>query len=195
MSLFKKLLLSAFIVLNLGTVLFMNRPKGLIESADRPPRDQPNPTASLLVIASALDQMYAHVTGLDNVWSLYAMVARGDTWHRITAEYADGTAVLLPLPLQSERTFWQRHVVDFKEVILQSSHFLNPAAREEYTDYLRRQYPTHNGAPIRAIIWEIRWQYFLPPDDPRAQGSHLAPEVHTRTLGVYPAAACKEKGP
>ena len=37
MSLFKKLLLSAFIVLNLGTVLFMNRPKGLPRPTRRPP--------------------------------------------------------------------------------------------------------------------------------------------------------------
>jgi hypothetical protein len=195
MSLFKKLLLSAFIVLNLGTVLFMNRPRWLIESTDRLMRDLPGPALSLLIIAGVLDQMYAHVTGLDNVWSLYADVPRSDTWHWITAEYADGTTVLLPLPLQSERTFWQRHVVDFKEVILQSSQYLSPAAREEYADYLRRQHPTHDGAPVRAIIWKIHWQYYLPPDASRARSSHLVPEVHTHTLGVYPAANCKEKGP
>jgi hypothetical protein len=195
MSLFKKLLLSAFIVLNLGTVLFMNRPRWLSESTDRLIRDLPSPAASFLIIASVLNQMYAHLTGLDSVWSMYTDVPRGDTWHRITAEYADGTTVLVPEPLQSERTLWQRHIVDFKEVILQSSQYRSPAAREEYADYLRRQYPTHNGSPVRAIIWKIHWQNYLPPDDPRACGSHLVPEVHTHTLGVYPATDCKEKGP
>src|SRR5262249_4158284 len=97
----------------------------------------------------------------------------------------------LPLPPPSEPTFWERHFADFKEGILQRVQIIDEEARKAYADYLCRSYPTHDGAPVRSIVWELEWQDLPPP------GASAAPDatVHTQVLGVYPAAPVREKGP
>ncbi len=183
----KKLLVSAFIVLNLGTVLWMNRPKGLVRAWDRALAACPSPAAAgVLRHADYLDQNYAHITGLDPTWQMFGALSRFDWWFVIKARYADGEEVLLPLPLQSDRTPWERTMADFKEVKYHLNMYTDRPSREAYALYLARQFPEHHGARIRAIVWEVHYQNIRPPAETLRLGSHLEPATHFRVLDTFP---------
>ncbi len=191
-------LISAFIILNLATVGYVNRPAWLSEAWDNTVNALPAPIPWLKKKGELIPRMYGHVTGLDRYWDMFSNLPRFNWWYVIKAEYADGTTVLLPLPRQSERTFLQRHFFDFKEAKFELNIYprAGPPQSEEvlryrkaYAYYLARQYPTHNGAPIRAILWEVRTQRLLPAIQAELAGTHLDPEVALLVLDDFRIAA------
>jgi hypothetical protein len=182
----KKWLISAFVTLNIATVLYMNRPAGPQPPAPGAPGTSPPAPVSLPGVVGLADKLYAHLTGLDNRWQMFGALPRINWWFLIKAEYADGTTVVLPLPLQSERTFWQRALFDFKEMKFHNNIYNEAPGRRAYASYLSRQYPSHEGAPIKAIIWELHGQKIRPPWVAAAQGSHLEPRTVSRVLDVFP---------
>jgi hypothetical protein len=180
---FKKLLVSAFVVLNLGTVVWMNRPKAV----DRGVAACPSPAvASALRQADALDETYAHVTGSDALWRMFSGLSRSDRWLVIKGRYAGGGEVVLPLPLQSDRTSWQANVADFKEGKYHVGLFEDRTARQGYSVYLARFYPDHDGAPLREIVWEAHYQDIRPMEETRRLGSHLKPASYFVILDSFP---------
>ena len=54
-------------------------------------------------------------------------------------------------------------VFDLKERKFELNIYLNPVARESYSRYLARQYPSHDGLPIQRIKWHLGTQRILPP--------------------------------
>jgi hypothetical protein len=183
---FKKLLLSAFVVLNLGTVLWMNRPGSLVRAWDRALAASPSPAAAgLLRQADYVDRNYAHVAGLDPTWQMFGGLSRFDWWFVIKARYAGGKEVVLPLPLQSDRTPWERTMADFKEVKYHLNMYGDRPTRKAYSIYLARLYPEHDGAPVRQIVWELHYQNFRPMDETRRLGSHLEPASHYVVLDTF----------
>jgi hypothetical protein len=183
---FKKLLLSAFIVLNLGTVLWMNRPKWLVAAWDRALAASPSPAAAeVLSLGDRFDKNYAHVTGLDPTWQMFGALSRFDWWYIIKARYADGHTVLLPLPLQSDRTPWERTMADFKEVKFHLNMYNDRPTRQAYAIYLARLYGEHNGVPLKDIVWELHYQNLRPMEETRRLGSHLEPASHYLVLDTF----------
>jgi hypothetical protein len=182
----KKVLISAFVVLNLGTVLWMNRPRGLVNTWDRALAAGPAPAAAVLRQADNLDQNYAHVVGLDPQWKMFGHLSRFDWWFVIKARYADGQTVLLPLPLQSDRTAWQRIMTDFKEAKFHLNLYADRPTRKAYSIYLARAFPTHDGSPVKEIVWELHSQTIRPPNEARRLGSHLEPASHYDILDTFP---------
>jgi hypothetical protein len=186
MSGLKKLLVCAFVVLNLITVVSMNWPTWMVPSGQPLPAAPHARPSSLLQVAANLDALYAHLTGLDHDWRMFGVLPRANWRFVIKAQYADSAVVVLPLPLQSERTFWEWALFDFKEEKLHSQLLRHRWAREAYAGYLCRQYPSHNGSPVKAIIWELHTQRVLGPSEVGSRGTHLDPNVKRQILDVFP---------
>ena len=186
-------LISMFILLNVATVFFMNRPLWLSQRASHLLSTSLSPMGAYRVrFCGWLMMWYAHVTGLDNRWQMFSHNSRFNWWYVINARYADSTTVVLPLPRQSPRTFWQRTLFDHKEAKFHLNIYGDPSARERYARYLCRQYPVHEGSPITGIIWELHHQMILNPKEAAVRGTHLEPNSYGRVLNTFP---CPGHGP
>lgn len=108
----------------------------------------------------------AHIAGLDNKWQMYGGQSRFNWKFVIVGTYRQGEEfrdVILPLPRQSERTFWQRNLWDFKEAKFHLNIYNDALARETYARYLARQYPLDGGALLDRVRFELHIQYIIPP--------------------------------
>lgn len=177
----KRLLVSGFCVLNLGTVLIANRPAWADFDPERSPSNQGEYAVRM---ALWYDAVYAHGVGLDNRWQMFGHQSRWNWWYEIKGRYG-GREVAFPIPGQSERTFLERHFFDFKEAKFALNVYDSQAYRLGYSDYLRRAYPTHEGVPLDGVIWELSYQRILDPDEARAKGTHLDPTITKQTLDVF----------
>ena len=74
---------------------------------------------------------------------------------------ASGKAVLLPEPLQSDRTAFQSFFTDFREPKYQLNIYQYPTEQDFYASYLLRKYPDHNGVPIKSIRLDLQYRYFV----------------------------------
>jgi hypothetical protein len=170
----KKWLISAFIVLSLGVVLLANLPAGPAGSGQ-----------SLLRLVPPL-AIYGNALGLDTRWSLFSNPVRVESWQVIQAEYAGGAKVVLPLAGQSERTFWQRNLFDFKEEMLRFGLAGRRDRREGYAAYLCRRYPSHEGAPVKEIVWDTFQRSVVGIDPATRTGSHVDPQSKKQWREVFP---------
>ena len=180
----KKLALSAFIVLNLATIAYHNLP------AD-PARSQRRADPGVLRLIGQLDELYGTMTGLGNRWELFSELPHEVLRFTIEAEDAGGATAVLPLPGQGERTFWERNFFDFKEAKLRSNLLTDRDKRRAFADHLARVHPTRDGAPIRAVLWQVEVQPILPPFEAARAGTHLSSQV---TRGVFDRLECRAPG-
>ncbi len=163
----KRWLISGFVGINLLTVAWMNQPEQLSEAASNWIDRHWSPSqAYRLRLAAWRWNQYAHYAGLDNRWQMFGFQSRFNWWYDIRAVYSDGhqeSSVLLPLPNQSARTLAERLLFDLKERKFELNIYRNPIAREAYSRYLARQFPTHEGMPISNVRWHLGSQRILPP--------------------------------
>lgn len=178
----KKIGLSCFVVLNLFTVLFMNRPALVVQGEDKVIETLDEGLAHKVRYARWLVQRYAFCTGLNNQWRMFGDPSRYNMWYIIKATYGHGDALVLQLPLQSERTFWQSALFDFKETKFHHTLFTRPAAREAYAHYLARQFPVREGVPISSIMFELNWQQILPREEAGKTGGNLDPQITAQVV-------------
>lgn len=183
----KKLAISGFVVLNLFTVLFMNRSgpfkAALDERVDRLPGRYP---AYVVRYAGWLVHRYAHLVGLDNQWKMFGRQSRMNWWFVIQAVHEDGSTEVLPLPLQNERKFWQHTLFDFKENKFHLNLYGSSEARKNYAHYLFRQYPaTESGTLFSSIRFELKWQAILPRPEASEKGIHVETAVHSQTMDEF----------
>ena len=178
----KKVGLSCFVVLNLLTVLFMNRPAPVMQGEDKVIETLDEGLAYKVRYARWLVERYAFCTGLNNQWRMFGDPSRYYMWYIIKGKYGDGDPLPLPLPLQSERTFWQSALFDFKETKFHHTLYTRPAAREAYAHYLARQFPVRDGVPISSIIFELNWQEILPREEASKAGNNLDPHITAQVV-------------
>jgi hypothetical protein len=168
-SRWKRCLISCFVLLNLSTVIWVNLPEPLTDEKSKWIDHRLNPYQAYRVRYAAWRwQQYAHYVGLDNRWQMFGRQSRFNWWYDIRAIYSDSLneeSVLLPLPNQSARSFAERYLFDLKERKFELNIYRNPVAREAYSRYLARQFPTHHGLPIRSIRWHLGTQRILPPNE------------------------------
>jgi hypothetical protein len=182
----RKALISAFILLNLGVVLFVNRPFRLIRAVQwhaltkLPPR-----TVYGLSLAAWGVLRYAHLAGLDNRWEMFGRQSRFHWRYLIQAKDEEGRTAVLPLPRQSPRTFWQKYFFDFREAKFHLNLYARPAARQAYARYLCRKFPEAGGRPVRSIVFELEYQHLVPLDQAAARGTHLETDVHQELLDEF----------
>lgn len=182
-------LISVFIALNLFTVSFPNRPVRLTAAVNEALDHLPPMLAYRIRQANWLILQYAHLVGLDNRWTMFTHNSRFNWWHVIKAQSADGSTVLLPLPLQSRRTFWEQTLTDFKEAKFHLNIYPDAAAKRRYARYLCRAYPRANGSPVTAIVWELHHQTILNPSEAATRGTPFEPTRHVRVLETVPCTA------
>lgn len=188
-SRWKRRLISMFVLVNLLTVLWINQPESFCDTKSKwldrwlPPSD-----AYRFRYAGWRWSQYAHYTGLDNRWQMFGRQSRFNWWYDIRAIYSDGvreSTVLLPLPNQSARTVLQRTLFDLKERKFELNIYLNPLARESYSRYLARQYPTKDGMQIQSVRWHLGTQGILPPDVAVAENRLHEDTVHVQLLNEF----------
>ena len=183
-GLWKRIFISGFLVLNLLTIAWINQPQSLAEWTSKwIDQHWTAAPAYRLRCAAWRWQQYAHYAGLDNRWQMFGRQSRFNWWYDIRAVYSDGiheSIVLLPLPNQSARSFFERTVFDLKERKFELNIYLNPVARESYSRYLARQYPIHDGMPIQRIKWHLGTQRILPPNE--AIAIHQLHDSHVQIM-------------
>lgn len=179
----RKLAISVFIAANLLTAVYMNKPvvftMWLNEAlTSRYSRDwlQPISKADLAI------RHYAHFSGQDTRWQMFYLLYRVNWRYEINAVYTKGDAnktVLLPLPKQSRRTPLQYWFFDYREKKFLHITHVHPelGGIESYARYLSRQFPTHEGMPLKSIVVDLYTRDILDPWDAVAQGTHVAPTV------------------
>jgi len=181
----KNVLISLFIVLNLSTVLFMNRPVWMIQTINQRINYLTPQDAYRINYGSWLIQQYAYRAGLDNAWQMFGRQSRFNWWFDIRGVYANGQSVSLPLPLQSPRTFWQATFFDIKEGKYQLNLYPSEDLRQRYAHYLCRQYPRHDGYPILSITFDLHHQMLLDPAEAVLRKTHLADRSYSRPLNAF----------
>jgi hypothetical protein len=188
-SRWKRRLISIFVLVNLLTVLWINQPEAFSDAKSKwIDRQLPPNEAYQLRYAAWRWSQYAHYAGLDNRWQMFGRQSRFNWWYDIRAVYSDGvqeSTVSLPLPNQSARTFMQRTLFDLKERKFELNIYLNPVARESYSRYLARQFPTHHGMPIQSVRWHLGTQAILPPAEAVAKHKLHDDSAHVQLLNDF----------
>lgn len=185
----RKSLISAFAALNVGTVVYIHAPERLTDRYERnlyaelPSHPQ---LAYRLRQAQWLVRRYAHLVGLDNRWLMFTTLHRFNWWYLIKARYADSALVVLSLPRQSPRTFWQRHFFDFREAKFHLNIYSDPAGRVAYARHLCRRFPDHDGARVQSIVIELHHRLILPPAEARRRGQAWSADSHGRVIDLIP---------
>jgi hypothetical protein len=131
----------------------------------------------------------AHIAGLDNKWQMFGGQSRFNWKFLIVAEYGDSdqrVERLLPLPRQSERSLFQKSIVDFKEAKFHLNIYNDPVARESYARYLGRQYPEYQGRPLKCIRYDLQVQNILPPLIAVREQKLLEEKLITNTISCFP---------
>ena len=182
----KRILIYAFVVVNIFTVLYMNRPVFLIQVVNKIVDNHTSAVFTYkLKLFSWYIKSYAHIVGLDNKWQMFGRQSRFNWWYLIKAKYDDSKTIALALPRQTPRNFLERNLIDFKEGKFHLNLYNNEIGRETYSRYLCRQFSNLNGSPIQSIIFELWYQNILPPEEAEKKGKYLDPNVYSQVLNEF----------
>ena len=193
-DLLKKTLIYVFIVINIFTVLFMNRPVFFIRAVNEIIDNYKSPNISYRVnLLSWYVKSYAHIVGLDNQWQMFGRQSRFNWWYLIKAKYDNSEPVVLSLPRQIPRNFIERNLIDFKEGKFHLNMYNNEIGRETYSRYLCRQFQTLNGYPVKSILYELWFQYILSPEEVNRKKRYLDPNVYSRVLNEFECTGLNNK--
>ncbi len=183
----KRFLISIFILLNVFTVLYVNRPlsindiqgnklKGILEA----PTQQKSNTALCLFFSG-----YGDLVGLGTRWLMFILQDKYNWKYIIKARYEDSSEVVLPIPRQGNRTFLQREFFDFKEAKFQYNFKYRPYIKEHYASYLCKKFSVNNSSRIKSIIFELYKQNILDPKEAEKQNRYLEPIIRKEIAGVF----------
>jgi hypothetical protein len=180
----RRALLSCFICLNLGTVLYMNFSSSFDTSANQFLASVPG--GSLLRLVGWADARYAHAAGLDNRWVMFGYQSRFNWRYLIKGQYRNRSSVVLPIEGQMPRTFWQRNLFDFKEAKFRLNIYPSKAARQAYGEYLCRQFPSSDGWPIESVLIELHTESIAAREVAESSGSHRSSEITSILMDRVP---------
>ena len=185
----KQRLLSATTVIILSVIIYCNLPESFHKNVFRIADSRLSPEGAYRVrYAEWLLRYAAHMSGFDSKWQMYGLQSRFNWRYIITAEYGDAENIVqqtLPLPRQSDRTTFQRKVVDFKEAKFLLNIYNDRLARETYARYLARQYPEYQGLPVRSVSYTLVVQYILPPIVAVQQQQLLERDVQSDVIDTF----------
>ena len=181
----RKKIISAYIILNFATVVWVNSAQWRYWARSELSGKIPPYIERILDTAGVIFQRYSALTGLYGVWEMFNYADRSQFMIFVKAEYANSATWVLPIAWQSERTFWQEKLFDVKS----GKFFVNMAAlqnvRRVFAFYLCRTFSSHNGSPIRKIIFEQNVQRVRNPKEAMEKGYHLDPEVSTSVKDIF----------
>ena len=136
----------------------------------------------------------AYCVGLSGKWQMYGGQSRFNWSYIITGVYVDigsgeSTERVLPLPRQSERSFVEDKILDFKEAKFLLNLYGDEKARETYARYLARQFPSNDGKTISRIRFTLATQQILPPLIAVREQRLLEPQVDEMLINEFDVSA------
>ena len=137
---------------------------------------------------------YAYYLGLGVKWQMFGRQSRFNWYYVITGVYVDSdsgesTERILPLPRQSERSFIEENLLDFKEAKFLLNIYNDEKAREMYARYLARQFPSNDGKRISKIRFTLATQHILPPIIAVREQRLLEPRVNEMLINEFDVSA------
>jgi hypothetical protein len=125
---------------------------------------------------------------------MYGGQSRFNWSYIITGVYVDtgsgeSTESILPLPRQSERSFVEDKILDFKEAKFLLNLYGDEKARETYARYLARQFPSNDGKTISRIRFTLATQQILPPLIAVREQRLLEPQVDEMLINEFDVSA------
>ncbi|MBL7714490.1 MAG: hypothetical protein JNL01_03415 [Bdellovibrionales bacterium] len=166
----RKALISFFCVLNLFTVVFMNRNEWFGNPMGYPPW---------------ILRRYAHLVGLDNRWEMFSYAHRFNWKLVFTAKTESNKTWVLPIPFQSKRGFWNRLIFDFHAGKWWLNLYGSQDLRVQYSDFLCRTYPMVEGEKTYAIEVTLQTQEILDRRVAAEKGHHLGKETEPELLELF----------
>lgn len=112
--------------------------------------------------------------GIRNLWRMFTPAPQSNWYIDVFGVSQTGVMVMLPLPHQSSRTFWQRNFVDIREDKYHLELHNRPEVRFYYAQYLCRTYKEIIRDDILQTVG-IRFSSRLiaPPKNPLVQSPLL----------------------
>ena len=183
----KRFFISLFVLLNIFTVIYTNRPVPLKELQGHELKKilQPSSFNHATSVIGIFFTGYGELVGLGARWLMFILQDKYNWKYLIKAEYADSSEIILPIPRQGNRSILQREFFDFKDAKFQYNFNYRPYAKEHYASYLCRKYPFYNGAKIKSIIFELYKQNVLEPKEAARRNRYLEPIIRKETTGEY----------
>lgn len=182
----RKTIISIFCCLNLFTVFFINRPVTLLNWSNQAiDTHLTEMNAWRIGYVSWLVQRYAHLTGLDNRWEMFSYAHRFNWMYVFIAHYSDSSGIILPLPLQIDRSLIQSMFADFREAKFHLNIYADHGARAAYADYLCRQYSLRGQAKITSIVIELHIQYLRDRKLAEELNQHLDPSPQVQIVDTF----------
>jgi hypothetical protein len=183
----RQIAISLFICLNLGTVVYMNRPKGISHSIDTELKENLSPLALWRVgLMGWAIHHYAHFVGLDNRWEMFSFMPHFNWWFVFKAHYKDSSEEILPLAFQMERTWIEKYFFDFREAKFHLNIYNNRKGQKAYADYLCRFYSAQKAIPIESIVLELHYQNLLDREIALQLGHHKDGEPYSQIWNRTP---------
>ena len=124
------------------------------------------------------------IVGLKSYWRMFSPVDRFNWDMVVTAVHEDGAEILLPLPHQTDRNFWERNFIDFREAKFQLNIYNNKTAQRWYAEYLCRTYQQEHN-PVTAIKIKQHSQMILSPQEAERRDIYFEPTVTKRLWGTF----------
>ncbi len=187
-----KVLMSLFAVVNLLAVLFANEP-------DWSSREREQWATKIAPVplyrarqAEWMVRYYSYFSGLDNYWTLFSVLPRFNHWYWIKAHYADGSEQVLPLPMQSQRTFWQKYLFDFRTAKYYLNIYRSQEARQQYLRQLCQDYPrSAHGSTVVSITMDLYHRNILDRETALSRGTTMEPQSHHQPYGQVSCVASR----
>ena len=181
-SLFKKTLISFFILLNILAVLVGSSPpelKKLIKQKLCLTQD----VGSRVSFLSRFLSRYGQLAGLSSSWRMFSNLSRENTQIQIKGCYKNGEIVVLLLK-QDKENFIDRFFFSFREPKLWHSISYDKRNQERYARFLCRKFSVHSNSSIEKIIFELNRQKILQIKEAVKTGHYLAPTVN-KIVNIY----------
>jgi hypothetical protein len=178
----KKVLISVFAVLNICCVLISNKPNWLERASERVSSGWDPYTQWRIQQLQWGLRTYAFLVGLDNYWTLFSYLPRFNHWYSITATYTDGSTRLLPLPMQGDRTFWERYFFDFRAAKYYLNIYNQTFLMDRYGRYLCKRFAEYGSAQAVSVTIELYHQNILPREVARKRHTPVEPQAYHRTF-------------
>lgn len=183
---FRDLLISCFVVLNVVTVLHANYPAWATKFSTAVRSMLPSSQAQYRYdYAGWLLLRYAHVVGLDNRWQMFGRQPRFDWWYEITGTAGYGQETLFKLPNQGKRTLAEHFFFDFREAKYHLNLYSAPDLRLRYAHYLCREEKLDDGSKPRAVIFRVKFKNLHSRQDAYRLNQHLYPNVVTGQTDTF----------
>jgi len=121
---------------------------------------------------------YSYIVGLDNVWKMFGYNHRYRWKYLIEGVSSDGRDVVLPIFFQSQRTFFDQHFFDFKQMKFYLNIYNQPAARNAFAKFLCREHvDVLSGQPFVAVKISVLKREILPRETVLQTGQSLANDI------------------